>query len=195
MLENIRQIGLFMIAAQAVIHFAPAKHYEKYIKLISSVIILLLFIRPFIAMRGGLEEEWRTGLEQIIQKYEEESVWQENGQSSDVIALEHLEGEIKSRLNDAISEGEYYVREVSLVFEKDLPEGGKEIYELQLQSIKIVMSKGNGTKMEPILVEDIVIGDETQREYGEEELRYQDIFAGILGIEPGRVEVICVGGW
>lgn len=40
MLENIKEIGVFMIAAQAVIHFSPGRQYEKYIKLVSSVIIL-----------------------------------------------------------------------------------------------------------------------------------------------------------
>ena len=34
MLETIRQIGVFMIAAQAVVHFAPGRQYEKYICLL-----------------------------------------------------------------------------------------------------------------------------------------------------------------
>ncbi len=75
MLENIRRIGIFMIAAQAVIHFSPGRQYEKYIKVISSVIILFLFMRPFLSMQGELEVEWQTGMEKIVQEYEGENLW------------------------------------------------------------------------------------------------------------------------
>ena len=34
LVETIKKIGIFMIAAQAVLHFAPGQKYEKYIKLI-----------------------------------------------------------------------------------------------------------------------------------------------------------------
>ncbi len=49
--------------------------------------------------------------------------------------------------------------------------------------------------VEPVLVEEIVIGDEREKEETGEASKYQEIFANILGIEPDRVEVICVGGW
>ena len=83
MLENIRQIGLFMIAAQAVIHFAPGRQYEKYIKFVSSVIILLLFLKPFLSGQEALQGKWQTGMEQIIQQYEKENLWQGTDQSAD----------------------------------------------------------------------------------------------------------------
>ena len=53
MLQTIREIGIFMIVAQAIVHFAPGKQYEKYVKSISGVIVLLLFLKPFVEMAGG----------------------------------------------------------------------------------------------------------------------------------------------
>ena len=76
MLENIRRIGLFMIAAQAVIHLSPGRQYEKYIKLVSSVIILLLFIRPFLFQQGITQEPWQKTVEQILEKYKNENLLQ-----------------------------------------------------------------------------------------------------------------------
>lgn len=193
MFENIREIGLFMIAAQAVIHFAPDRQYEKYIKLVSSVIILFLLIRPFISARGELKQEWQVGMEQIMQKYEEEDLWQETGKSADDTAVEQVEKEIKSRFNDVVADEEYCVNSVSLVFEKVVSKSGND--EPQLQKVEIVMAPRGKGKASPILVENIVIGKESGQENEEMASRYQEIFAGILGIEPDGVEVTCVGGW
>ncbi len=67
MLKNIREIGIFMIAAQTVIHFAPGRQYEKYIKSVSGIIILLLFLRPFLQLSGA---EWKDA-EAVLEKLEE----------------------------------------------------------------------------------------------------------------------------
>ena len=57
MLDTLREIGIFMIAAQAVIHFAPGKQYGKYIKSLSGIIILLLFLKPVLQLAGIPWEE------------------------------------------------------------------------------------------------------------------------------------------
>lgn len=196
MLESIREIGLFMIAAQAVIHFAPGRQYEKYIKLISSVIVLFLFIRPFIAARDKLEMEWQTGMEQIMQNYEAEDLWQEAGRSAEDMALEQLEQEIKFRLDHAIADEAYCVNIVSLVFEEgDSAQTGAEESGLQLEKVSVVMAPRGEETITPVLVEDIVIGKEGGQEKEETALKYQEVFAEILGIVPDGVEVTCVGGW
>lgn len=197
MLENIRRIGLFMIAAQAVIHFAPGRQYEKYIKLISSVIILFMFIRPFTYGQINPEEEWSAGLEQAMEEFEKEDMWQPEGEGIAGRTLDELEKEMKSALNEKISDEIYSVDSVSLLFDTDgtVDVGGG--YDSQFQRVEIVMTKKGGEGIEPVLVEDIVIGGETEdaEKTPEAALRYQEIFAGILEVEPDRVEVICVGGW
>ena len=65
MLDTIREIGIFMIAAQAVVHFAPGRQYEKYIKSVSGIIILLLFCSLFCVFRESCGRSrrrfWRNG--------------------------------------------------------------------------------------------------------------------------------------
>ena len=55
-IEIIRKIGIFMIAAQVMIHLVPDKRYEKYIKLITGVIILAMLIQPFSGGENLLED-------------------------------------------------------------------------------------------------------------------------------------------
>lgn len=195
MLENIRRIGIFMIAAQAVIHFAPGRQYEKYIKVISSVIILLLFIRPFLSMRGDLEVEWKTGMEKIVQEYEEENLWSPQTEGIHDRTIEQLEDKIKSRLNEEIPGGDYCVKSVSLVFEGDISGEYGESGEPQLRRVEVMMGQIQEETVEPVLVEEIVIGNAREKDDAREVSKYQETFADILGIEPDRVEVICVGGW
>lgn len=195
MFENIRRIGVFMIAAQAVIHFAPGRQYEKYIKLISSVIILFLFVRPFTSIQGEVDEEWQTGMEQALHNYENETFWEPEAEGVDGMMINQLEKEIKSRLNNEISGDANCVKSVSLVFEEDISEEGIKGYVSQIKRVEIVMTKREKETVEPVLVEEIVIGEEKQKEDTQEVSQYQKIFANILGIEPERVEVTCVGGW
>lgn len=196
MLESIKEIGIFMVAAQAVIHFAPGRQYEKYIKLISGVIILFLFIRPFLSAQGEWEQEWQTKTEQIMQKYEEEDLWQETDRHVEDMAVEQLEIEIKSRLNQAIAEEEYYVDSVSLDFGKVIisPTGSEENVP-KIQKVDVVMTSKGEDAITSVIVEDIVVGEVSGQENAEKALRYQEIFAEMLGIEPEGVEVTCVGGW
>ena len=195
MLENIRRIGIFMIAAQAVIHFSPGRQYEKYIKVISRVIILFLFMRPFLSMQGELEVEWQTGMEKIVQEYEGENLWNPQTAGIHDKTIEQMEDKVKSRLNEEVSGGAYCVKSVSLVFGRSVSGEYGESYEPQLQRVEVVMGQVREEIVEPVLVEEIVIGDEREKEETGEASKYQEIFANILGIEPDRVEVICVGGW
>lgn len=115
--ENIRRVGIFMIVAQVVIHLAPGKQYEKYIKLIAGVIILVQLISPFYQISTECWDKW------VIQ-----GVWniadgegnlgeimEEKEASRNQVLLQNIESEIKSKLNNqGICEG-YYVKSVELV--------------------------------------------------------------------------------
>lgn len=118
LVELISKIGIFMIAGQAVIHFAPEQKYAKYIKLIVALMILLQFLTPIYKLLGGnenelfeqlskMEEDLNGGL--YIQTMEDD--WNENlinGQIADSGTLnesiiKNMEKEIKSKLNNEIS--------------------------------------------------------------------------------------------
>lgn len=55
LLGSIRQMGIFMICAQALIHFKPKGSYEKYMKLLVSAMILVQLLSPVAALLSGKE--------------------------------------------------------------------------------------------------------------------------------------------
>lgn len=73
--QAICRVGMFMICAQAIVHFRPNEAYEKYLKLLVSVMILIQLFLPIgsFLLGGGMEETarrlelFRTQLEQDMQ--------------------------------------------------------------------------------------------------------------------------------
>lgn len=55
-LEEIRSIGIFIICAQAVIHFRPKASYEKYLKVLTAIIVLVMLITPCFEILGNGED-------------------------------------------------------------------------------------------------------------------------------------------
>lgn len=208
--SNIKEIGIFMIVAQAVMHFAPGKQYEKYIKLIASVMVLLLFVNPFVSRAGDIETEWEVGMEQIMQELDEQQTGEKSQslQGNTVVsntAMQQIEENIQSRLNLVLEKEEYRVAEVEIQLEKiagtDVREDGTE---WSVGCIRIVMEKQselyeednrNGDNI-PIIIDDIIITSGTDmQEESDEEISYRRLFADTLGIGEDRVEVTCRGGW
>lgn len=109
MLESIRQIGVFMIVAQTVMHFAASGQYEKYMKIIAGVIVLLLFVRPFISGSDGQVMKWQEEMTHIMEQIEERSVDFGNmayeGGSTEALVIRQIEEEITRRLNAAAGHG------------------------------------------------------------------------------------------
>lgn len=184
MLQNIREIGIFMIAAQAVVHFAPGRQYGKYIKSISSVIILLLFLKPFVQLSGG---EWQTPAD-IFDRAAE------CAKLSDVSAPEpehgvedavkrHMEREIETMLNRELAGDPCLVKRVAL----NLTEGEGLIADESFFTVEVVIGerRGQGGK---IAVEEISVGAGQERD-GEAPEAYRLRFAEVLKMEKEHVEV------
>ena len=51
-LEKIGQIAIFMICAQTLMHFRAKEAYEKYLKLLVSMMLLLLLAEPLLGLMG-----------------------------------------------------------------------------------------------------------------------------------------------
>ena len=68
-MAGIRQMGIFVICAQALIHFRPKESYEKYLKLLVSVMILAQLFTPVARLLG---REGSLSLEDRIRWYEEQ---------------------------------------------------------------------------------------------------------------------------
>lgn len=99
--QIIRQIGIFMICAQTILHFKPSAQYEKYLKLLISVMVLLQILFPVLRLvsSGGseqfLEEMQQVGREMSRQM--EQLEIEKNIEEDAVVSRTKLE--IKTRLN------------------------------------------------------------------------------------------------
>lgn len=200
MLKNIREIGVFMIAAQAVVHFAPGKQYEKYIKSVSGIVILLLFLKPFLQLSGA---QWKSP-EAVLEKLEELTNMQDfsnfSGEESiageevsgrmesgaGAAAVSRAEAEVKELLNRELQGEDYRVRRASLRFDKDFAQGS----ELCVSQIEVWLVKAVDSEEEGVIgIAPIVIGDAADSEEETVLSQYRSRFAGLLGIEEERVEV------
>ncbi len=53
LLQIIRQVGIFMICAQMILHFKPSESYGKYIKLLISIMVLVQLFLPAMEILGS----------------------------------------------------------------------------------------------------------------------------------------------
>ena len=61
MYHVIGQVGIFLICAQTVVHFRPKESYEKYLKLLLSVMLLLQLLQPVLTALGSNTEQNAAG--------------------------------------------------------------------------------------------------------------------------------------
>ncbi|MDE7354891.1 MAG: stage III sporulation protein AF [Acetatifactor sp.] len=77
--QAICRVGIFMVCAQALVHFRPKEAYEKYLKLLVSVMILIQLFLPIgsLLLGGGRQDAARQleafgrELEQELEKAQE----------------------------------------------------------------------------------------------------------------------------
>lgn len=142
--ELIKRIGIFMIAAQALIHFAPGQKYEKYIRMIVGVMILLQFLGPMhqiLAKTSWEERNWKELIDtELSGKMPQIG---EASQSVTDTVVKEMEEEIKSRLNAEMKEENYRVVSVKVSMETREGEGeyGKTQYELG--AVRVVVRRIN----------------------------------------------------
>jgi len=68
MLKELGKIAVFIICAQTLMHFRAKESYEKYIKLLISMMLLLLLLKPFFSTLSGAGEDMVAGL---VAEYEQ----------------------------------------------------------------------------------------------------------------------------
>lgn len=70
-MENIVRMGIFMICAQVLIHFRPNGSYEKYMKLLVSVMVLAQIFFPVMNFFLGEGQEMEERVAWFAQKVDE----------------------------------------------------------------------------------------------------------------------------
>lgn len=224
MVENIRRIGIFIVAAQTLIHFAAGKQYEKYMKVIAGVIVLLQFVRPFVSSSDNIMETWQAEIERMEHQIEEQSsTWQDvpyAASSVEAAALHQIEEEIKNRLNEVVGDQDCTVTDVVLNLEQtdgSLVQGdGQGGRSWSFRCVKVTMqsmgvedvSDTYERERGSIRIEKIIVGSgngeteagentlkDTESDYNAEVEEYRRLFAQTLGVSEDRVEVTYLGGW
>ena len=186
MLDTIREIGVFMIAAQAVVHFAPGRQYEKYIKSVSGIIVLILFLKPVLRLAGAAWEEPQVLLGKCVDLTDRPDVSvnvQADGVAEEVAS--RMERELTERLNRERTGDAYFVSRVSIRLILD-PEAETGTF---LPEITVFLRERAKEESGLIGIEEIVIGQPQETETGEPFLSYRSRFAALLAMEEERVEV------
>lgn len=201
MLENIRQIGIFMIIAQTVMHFAAGKQYEKYMKIITGVIVLLLFIRPFVSDSENITAKWQDETARMMEQIEERSMagYQMSYVTDSVQAglLQQTEEEVKSMLNATLAGRSEQVTEVVVDMggETGRTGAGQGLDEPVLQCVRITVRKhsdveGDSSYTEAEITESAVGVPEAAGQDQAEDGRQG---AGKTGEDLIRIDEIIVG--
>lgn len=97
-----------MICAQAVIHFRPDQSYEKYLKLLVSVMILVQIFQPvgrFFLTGNGQELSDRIAWFQEQMEREMEQAARNSGRTGDLLEQMTLK-EVQERLTEQPTEGQ-----------------------------------------------------------------------------------------
>lgn len=187
MLDAIRQIGVFMIAAQAVVHFAPGRQYEKYIKSVSGIIILLLFLKPVFQLAGTAWEEPQLLWEQW-EKLTDMPDFSDEIQAGDVSGevVGRMEAEVKDQLNRELETDAYYVSRVTIRFvQKPGAEKGTLLPQVEI----LLRERAGEEESVRIGIEEIVVGQPQESVPDESFSSYRARFAIVLGMEEENVEV------
>ena len=218
MIENIKRIGLFMIAAQTVMHFAAGQQYEKYIRIITGVVVLLLFITPLSSYKGNAADTWQKELERIMEKVENSgNIWTDGLPDTDYgsgrYVIHQLESEIKRKLKDETKLDGCEITDVTIIWKEEEGKNGT-VEDMSVEKVRLTLRPTAGEKTvsdkaaedsvvteAPISIERIQIGIQPEAMEQEREdtkdtegvKEYCRIFAGILEVEEEKVEVIYDG--
>lgn len=103
LLNVIRRVGIFIICAQTVVHFKPNHSYEKYLKLLVSIMVMVQIVFPLLQMFGGGGD--RDAFAETVKQYEYAMQGEEQEIKITTVTAEEILrtqtiSEINSRLNN-----------------------------------------------------------------------------------------------
>lgn len=140
MLRIVGQVGIFMICAQAVLHFKPAESYGKYIRLLISLMVLVQLIVPVLEIFGASGKAAFSGRvafydEELVKHMEEVNITSVSAEKLlEKLTLE----EIKTRINNEESqEAEQDAEETWDVSGGSTKEDGAEAGAIEIDRIEV----------------------------------------------------------
>lgn len=174
-IEIVKELGIFTIAAQTLLHFCPNKNYAKYIKIVISCMTLVILIVPVL---GLFERNAGEEFKERIHAYGEtiESIQKRQKELAEYQRIDFLEEtkkEIKGKLSAILSESGYEIW--------DLEIAGEEEEQLFIT----LKPKGNSIQIARISVE----SEKSTKLPTKEEIMLKNEIAAKLGIGEGYLEV------
>lgn len=126
LLEVIKQVGIFMICAQMILHFKPSNSYNKYIKLLISIMVLVQLTLPIMELFGGVGDDGFQSRVLFYDSFISESMEEVNVTSlnAETLLNEMTMEEVKTRINNG---------EVVIAEETESEEG----VEIQIDKIEV----------------------------------------------------------
>lgn len=182
------QMGIFMVCAQAIVHFRPNGSYEKYLRMLVSVMILVQIFLPVTRLFSGGVQQNMDELVNRMQRQMEESMEQAKSFSaaSDELLDRMTLEEVKTRLNN-LGETEPETQEAGTQEPEIADTGASEAGAQELRAPEEDASKQGPQELEP---------QQPQRseaagrlpESGQEPA-YSGIGAEEISVEPIKIEI------
>ena len=188
-LELLKKVTVFMLAGQLIVHFLPAGGYEKYVKMMISIMVLSQIVLPILSLgkfdAAGVYDSAMDKYEQEIEKIGMQV--EENDFEGRDYQEEALSMTVRQKLEPLMEQYGVSLNAVSA------PEEGK---------LRVDIAEGGAAGGRLVTIENITInpsGEGTDAEdpengrTAEERLQMKAAFAEALGIDSGNLEVIWNG--
>lgn len=188
-LELLKKVTVFMLAGQLIVHFLPAGGYEKYVKMMISIMVLSQIVLPILSLgkfdAAGVYDSAMDKYEQEIEKIGmqvEESDFEGRDYQEEALSMT-----VRQKLEPLMEQYGVSLKAVSA------PEEGK---------LRVDIAEGGAAGGRLVTIENITInpsGEGTDAEdsengrTAEERLQMKAAFAEALGIDSGNLEVIWNG--
>lgn len=185
------QLGLFLIVARTIQHFKPNESYGKYIRILSNIMVLSMFIVPLITLfKKDMVQEFQTQI--LLYQQQLESINADvgyNEEDNQKVIVSKIEQEIKARLTKGVTEENISIAGVKISGMEPMEDGGYDIDKLNI----LVLVEKKGREGDLIQVEPVKIQSDQEEEEEEgamqEEQRLQADFARLLGTQEDYMEV------
>lgn len=148
----LKQVGIFMVCAQTVVHFKPQQKYDKYLKLLIGIMVIAQLVSPIFRFLNGNEISLETDRLQEWEQIE----FNIDGmlESANFIVDKYTDSEVKTRLNKQTSsqKNETDTENIEYFYQGEQTERERRDTERNETDSKIIkveeISVGSGRKVE-----------------------------------------------
>ena len=124
LMEIMKRTSVFMILAQAVIHFRPNPSYEKYFKFLAGVMTIVILVIPLTELfHSGIGAEYQACMSRYVSRIEEaeeaKRIWEETAAAPSDAYLREIGEEVGKKVNGYLQQKgiAYRVRQAEILYD------------------------------------------------------------------------------